>query len=95
MAHTTAHPLAGETVYLKDVKTGETTDFTFRIENWWDALGSGSWQNNLDNFACLKYALRSAQNGSIPLDDEVVYGKVDGMGHIMHISELGALVSAK
>ena len=42
------------------------------------------------NPAALKYAVRAAlrEPASLPLDDEVVYGKVDIFGHLIHVSEI-------
>ena len=41
------------------------------------------------NPACLVYAMRSAtQDQDIPLDDEVLYGKIGSLGHLVHISEI-------
>ena len=93
MVHDTQHPLAGKKVNLVDARTREATGTEFSVQDWWDVLGSGCWQDNLNNFACIKYASRVLASSSIPRDDEVVYGKVNGMGHLMHVSELGALVS--
>ena len=39
------------------------------------------------NPACLKYAVRSAF-AMLPTDDNVLYGKVNGLGHLVHISEV-------
>jgi hypothetical protein len=87
--HTETHPLAGKTVKLKlashptDIQTGDE----FRIEDWWDHLAGGSWMFADGNPAALKYAMRSAT--CLPVDDEVVYGKVGAFGHLIHVSELG------
>lgn len=43
------------------------------------------------NPACMKYAIRSAFAG-LPTDNNVVYGKVGGFGHIVHVSELGPVI---
>jgi len=39
------------------------------------------------NPACLEYAMRSAAERD-PLNDEVVYGKIGGLGKLMHIRHL-------
>lgn len=88
--HTEAHPLAGQTVILpNDLKTlpPVPAGSEFHIEDWWDHLTGGSWMFADGNPACLIYAMRSAGAG-LPTDNEVVYGKVDGLGHLVHVSEL-------
>jgi hypothetical protein len=91
--HKEGHPLAGRKVVLnsnvaKDVvqglvKPGEV----YRIEDWADRVYGRSWMDAEGNFAALHYAMRSAQG--LPLDDEVVYGHIGALGHIVHVSELG------
>lgn len=39
------------------------------------------------NPACLTYALRSGIE-DLPIDDDVLYGKVGGFGFLLHVSEL-------
>ena len=91
--HPDPHPLAGKTVRLNlkgeaDIKTGDH----YVIEDWWDRLGGGSWMWAKGNPACLKYAMRSGFAEDIPTDDEVVYGKVGPLGHLIHVSELGEVI---
>jgi len=78
--HKEPHPYAGKTVKLK---TGEE----YRLEDWWDRGGQESWMFCDGNPACLNYALRAGLK-HIPLDDEVVYGKIGPYGHLIHESEL-------
>jgi hypothetical protein len=41
------------------------------------------------NPACLVYAMRTGCSKIfIPTDDEVLYGKINGLGHLVHITEL-------
>lgn len=110
MSHQESHPLAGRTVRL-NVQTGvnpnkldeELQGQEYVIEDWWDKLTGGSWMDADGNPACLKYAMRSGFN-SLPLDNDVVYGKVYhdsgfgspiGLGHLVHVSELGEEVSGE
>lgn len=91
MAHNDAHPLAGTTVTLKatDPVRGMVVEGAeFHVEDWWDRLTGGSWQTATGNPAALQYAMRSGFNG-LPIDDEVVYGKIGPFGHLVHVSELG------
>jgi len=95
--HSEAHPLAGKTVHLKDLRedpSGETlASDVYQIEDWWDRLTGGSWMDAVDNPAALGYAVR-AGSVRLPLDNEVVYGKVGAFGHLMHVSELGSEVNS-
>lgn len=96
--HTESHPLAGQFVSLKLAEStpaavvAEMTATSFRIEDWQDIVFGKSWMDCDGNPACLKYAIRSGFAG-IPPDNDVVYGKVDGFGHIVHVSELGEVAS--
>lgn len=94
--HNEAHELAGKTVKLKDTIPSDPDGLAgqdFRLEDWWDHLTGGSWMFAQGNPACLKYAMRSSlQSPPLPLDDEVVYGKVGAFGHLIHVSELGEIV---
>lgn len=86
------HPLAGKTVRLNckpdlDSLNGNA----FVIEDWWINVGGKSWMICNGNIACLKYAMRSGFS-ELPTDDDVVYGKVGGFGHLVHISELGEVL---
>lgn len=83
------HPLAGKAVTLPaDMKATSAEGKTYFIEDWWVNVAGQSWMNATGNPACLGYAMRSAAAG-LPLDDEVVYGKVNGLGYLVHVSELG------
>lgn len=92
--HPQPHPLAGQTVKLRlssleydgwDIASGDL----FQVEDYWDRLTGGSWLYANGNPACLDYAVRLACSG-LPLDDEVVYGKVRGLGYLVHVTELDA-----
>jgi hypothetical protein len=95
--HPEQHPLAGKSVRIKDhvidpAQRAVVPGAKYRIEDWWDRLGGQSWKDSQGNPACLHYAMRSAR-ASLPLDDEVVYGKIDHLGHLVHVSELGEVVA--
>jgi hypothetical protein len=90
--HDAPHPQAGETVTLGDgCAAGSPGDpapgVEFVVEDWWDRLTGSSWGVAQGNPAALKYAMRAGLGG-LPVDDEVVYGKIRGLGHIVHVSEL-------
>lgn len=88
------HPLAGQTVRLKDgigkfVQGCEAGGAEFRVEDWADnVLGCSVWSAN-GNPAALEYALRTGTSGNhVPIDENAVYGKVGKFGHIVHDSEI-------
>ena len=88
--HTEASPLAGKTVKIREgAKHPQVPGFAgseYRVEDWWDRLDGRSWMDCTGNPACLVYAFRSA--GATPIDDEVLYGKIGPLGHLVHISEI-------
>lgn len=84
------HPLAGCIVPLKDGMQHPQFDLDgedFHLEDYWQNVAGMSWQQADGNPAAIMYALRSGRLG-LPIDDEVVYGKVRGMGVLVHVSEL-------
>jgi hypothetical protein len=91
MIHSEAHPLAGQTVTLAlsrdapDFKSGDE----YRIEDWWDRVSGRSWMDASGNPAAMMYGIRAGFH-RLPVDDEVVYGKIGSFGHLIHISELGS-----
>lgn len=88
------HPLAGETVTVEIASPGNPQlgagPHEFTVENWWDVLTGNSWMASDGNPAALIYGMRSAM-ARLPLDDEVIYGKIDGFGVLVHASELPAV----
>ena len=89
--HTSTHPLADRPVTLIENNSLRipTTEI-YMIEDWWDSITGKSWQTATGNPAALEYSLRIA-NTSIPLDDEVVYGKLNGLGKLVHVSEIAGI----
>ena len=85
MIHKSPHPRAGQTVHV-DLNGGELAEF--QVEDWWDRVSGGSWMTAGGNPAAVNYAFRVRRKG-LPFDDEVVYGKIGGFGHLVHVSELG------
>lgn len=84
MIHKETHPLAGQTVKL----AGKTFNGSeVRIEDWWDRVYGKSWMDSEGNPAALNYAFRAGSDG-LPLGDDVVYGKIGGLGHLIHVSEI-------
>jgi len=81
-----------EVTIKKRVKHPQVEDFggsKILIEDWWDRVTGQSWMFTQGNPACLIYAMRTGfSKKEIPTDDEVLYGKINGLGHLIHISEL-------
>lgn len=60
---------------------------TFWVEGKWSTLFGDSWRNaKYTNWAARHYAKR-VELFNLPDDDDVYYGKIDGLGHILHRSE--------
>jgi len=92
MTHKEPHPMAGKTVRIKkEAKHFQVPDFggsEFVVEDWWDRVSGQSWMVCDGNPACMVYAMRSA--GQTPIDNEVVYGKIGLLGHLVHTQEIEA-----
>ncbi len=81
-------PLAGKTVSIRP-EMHELGGQRIDIEDWWQNVAGKSWQICSGNPACINYAVRTGLSDvSIPTDNEVLYGKIDGLGHLVHISEI-------
>lgn len=89
------HPLAGKTVTLEiaGVDPDQIHGQQYTIEDWVQNVTGQSWMVMQSNPAALKYAIRSGFSGLLPTDNEVVYGKVGGFGHMIHDSELGEVTT--
>ncbi len=97
MAHENPSPLAGQTVRIRKGVTDPAQGAVvagaeYRVEDWWDRVSGGSWMTAQGNPAALQYAMRTSVtdlNGhDVPIDDEVLYGKVGPFGHLVHLFEL-------
>lgn len=89
--HKESHPQAGQTVRIKDGTIDPAQQLVvggaeYRIEDWWDKLTGRSWAEP-QTPAEVQYIVRSAYN-NLPLDEEVVYGKIGNLGHLVHVSEI-------
>ena len=61
----------------------------FIVEDWWENVYGRSWMVSDGNPAALSYAFRIGMRlGAVPCDNEVVYGKINGLGYLLHVSEL-------
>ena len=80
------HKLAGQKVILNSVDQNmDGQEFT--LEDWWMNVHGSSWMTADGNPACLQYAIRAGFQ-RFPMDDNVVYGKIGGLGYLVHESEL-------
>ncbi len=57
------------------------------IEGYWDEVHGTSWKECTGNPAAIIYALRVGMS-SLPYDDNVLYGKINGLGYLVHVNEL-------
>jgi hypothetical protein len=93
MPHAEQHELAGKTVQVQfkgghfQIPGSEENPVAFEVEDWQDRLMGRSWMDMEGNPAAMIFAIRSGMNG-IPMDNEVLYGHVNGLGHMVHVSEL-------
>ena len=76
--------LAGETV---KIISGELAGSDYRVEDWWENVSGKSWMFSQGNMACIKYAVRNAKD-NLPVDNDVLYGKIGAFGHLVHITEI-------
>ena len=60
----------------------------FTVEDWWENVSGRSWMVVNGNPATTAYAIRVGMKGTVPFDNEVLYGKIDGLGYLFHVSEL-------
>ena len=98
------HPLARQIVVLNlreckvrgFVNVGIKSGDHFWIEDWAQNVDpqGRSWHECDGNIAACQYALRAGL-AMIPHDNEVVYGKINGLGYLVHASEIGEVVGWK
>lgn len=88
MIHQIEHPLKGKVVKIK-TEANEIGGEEYRIEDYWDRIAGKSWMVSSGNPACLNYAMRTGLSSTpVPTDNEVLYGKINGMGFLVHVSEI-------
>ncbi len=69
------------------IKSGHFKDQEIKIEGLWKDVYGKSWMFADGNPACLEYAIRSSVD-NLPTDDKVYYGKINGLGKLIHESEI-------
>lgn len=80
---------AGQTVQLR-ADAAELGGQPCEIVDWYERTGAGkTWRQALEEGdpRAQGYAVRRGL-GKLPLDDEVLFGRVDGMGQLIHVSEI-------
>jgi len=88
MIHSGVSELANKKVKIKS-EANELGGQEIQIEDWWDRVSGKSWMFSDGNPAALNYAMRSGFSDlHIPNDNEVLYGKINGLGYLVHITEL-------
>lgn len=95
--HTEQHLLSGRYVVLNDTTKDPTRDMVvpgsiYHVKDWWDRAYGKSWLHSDGNIAAVQYAIRVGFAKHVPTDDDVVYGHIDGIGHLVHVSELGEIL---
>lgn len=88
MKHKESSTLSGKSIKIKE-DVNELGGQSIIIEDWWDRVSGTSWMNANYNPACMSYGIRTGFSSRfIPIDDEVLYGKINGLGHLVHKIEL-------
>jgi hypothetical protein len=85
------HPWAGKTVKIKE-NVPQIGGRDFEIENYWhnERIYGKSWKWAIGNPVALLYAVRK-NSGHLgeAIDDEVLYGIVEGHGKMLiHVNEI-------
>lgn len=79
---------AGETVKIKKEVPG-FGGADFRVEDYYENVNGASWMDDIWVPAVRIYARRiGCQGFRVPIDNEVVYGKIGAFGYLFHVSEL-------
>jgi hypothetical protein len=77
---------SGQTVKIKpEVKNYGGEEIL--IEDYCENIFGGSWMFANGNPAALQYAVRVGLE-KLPIDNEVVYGKIGMLGKLFHVTEL-------
>lgn len=79
---------AGQTVKIRS-EIQKFGGAEFEIEDYWENVSGKSWMLSNGNPAAMFYAIRTGtQSFRTPIDNEVLYGKIGGLGYLFHVSEL-------
>jgi hypothetical protein len=86
-------PYAGKTVTLRaDIQN--IGGLPAEVADWYERLHDGiGWRDRIAvDPRCESYNMRSAMAG-LPDDNDVLYARVDGMGMLIHVTEIQGYVS--
>lgn len=81
MIHSEPSPLANTTVTLS---SGPYEGSEYNIQDYWDRIFGGSWMESDSPYA-VEYTIHGLSY-RVPMDDEVLYGEIDGIGHIVRVA---------
>jgi hypothetical protein len=81
-------PYAGRTVRLK-ATAAELGGHDVLVVDWYDRTGGGArWSETVGSDPrATGYAVRRGLAG-LPDDDQVLFGRIDGMGQLIHVTEI-------
>lgn len=81
-------PYAGKTVRLR-ADAAELGGHDVEVVDWYERTNGGSsWRSSIDDDPRAQgYSVRRGLGG-LPDDDEVLFGRVDGMGQLVHLTEI-------
>jgi hypothetical protein len=83
---------AGKTVRLRP-DAAELGGQQAEVVDWYERLGDGvSWRDNPGDPRAENYRLRHALGG-LPDDDDVLFARVDGMGQLIHLTEIEGYIA--
>jgi len=86
-------PYAGKKVRLRRDAV-ELGGHQADVVDWYDRLGDGvSWRDNPGDPRAQGYAIRRGL-GNLPDDDDVLFARVDGMGQLIHVTEIEGYIAA-
>ena len=90
--HYLPSPFAGITVHIKkSIVDPDVAGFggsKFQVIDWWDRVDGKSWMICHDNPECTAYNMRIGTSKNVPIDDEVLYGRVGVSTHLVHMREI-------
>ena len=80
-------PYAGQTVRLR-ADAAELGGYQAEVVDWYERTGDRvSWHDNPGDPRVQNYTIRRGL-GQLPDDDEVLFARVDGMGQLIHVTEV-------
>lgn len=79
-------------VFIKDNCSLREFGGEMYIKDYWTNIYGKSWRDSRDNMICVRYAIRIGVMGhNTPLDDNVLYGKINGGEFLIHETEIDSI----